>query len=181
MMEESRAKTTAISLVLVFTILFIFLRSFVRILIVFAPVVFAIIYALGTMGLVGIPFTPLTVMIGTILIGIGTDYSVHFISRFREEKEKGYDTRAALHNTTLTVGVAIMTSALTTMFGFLALTSIPLMPVQDFGIIAAIGLVYAAFFTPIIVSLGILVHERLIRSGRRLLDMVRARESLKQR
>ncbi|RCV64723.1 putative exporter protein, RND superfamily [Methanophagales archaeon] len=176
LMEESRAETTAISLILVFTILYIFFRSFVRILLAFAPVLFAIIYALGTMGLIGIPFTPLTVMIGTILIGIGTDYSVHFISRYREEKGKGYDTRDALHTTTLTVGVAIMTSTLTTMFGFLALTSMSLVPVQDFGIIAAIGLVYAAFFTPIIVSLGILVQERVTRSGKQLLGGLRARK-----
>lgn len=159
LMEESRAETTAISLLLVFTILYIFFRSFIWILLAFAPVAFAIIYALGTMGLLGIPFTPLTVMIGTILIGIGTDYSVHFISRYREEKEKGNNTRDALHTTTLTVGVAIMTSTMTTMFGFLALISMSLVPVQDFGLIAAIGLVYAAFFTPIIVSLGIIVQS----------------------
>ena len=173
LMDESRAETTLISLVLVFTILFIFFRSFVWILLAFAPVLFAIVYSLGTMGLVGIPFTPLTIMIGTILIGIGTDYSVHFISRYREERGKGFDTRAALHTTTLTVGAAIMTATLTTMFGFLALTTMSLVPVREFGILAALGLVYAAFFTPIIVSLGIIVHERVIRSGRWLLDELR--------
>ncbi|MFV9676970.1 MAG: efflux RND transporter permease subunit [Methanosarcinales archaeon] len=164
LMDESRVETTAISLILVFAILFSFFRSFVRILLAFAPVLFAMIYALGTMGIVGIPFTPLTIMIGTILIGIGTDYSVHFISRFREEKAKGFDTRAALHTTTLTVGAAIMTATLTTMFGFLALTTMSLVPVQEFGIIAAVGLIYAALFTPIIVSLGIIVQEWIIRT-----------------
>ena len=173
MMEESRTETMLISLVLVFAILFSFFRSLVRIMLAFAPVLFAIIYAFGTMGLLGIPFTPLTVMIGTILIGLGTDYSVHFISRYREEKEKGLDTRAALHTTMLTVGVAIMTATLTTIFGFLALTTMPLVPVQDFGRLAAVGLIYAAFFTPIIVSLGIIVYERVIRSGSRLLDGLR--------
>ncbi|RCV65682.1 putative exporter protein, RND superfamily [Methanophagales archaeon] len=169
MMEESRTETMLISLVLVFAILFSFFRGFVRIMLAFAPVLFAIIYTFGTMGILGIPFTPLTIMIGTILIGVGTDYSVHFISRYSEEKEKGYDTRAALHTTTLTVGVAIMTAAITTIFGFLALTTMSLVPVQDFGRLAAVGLIYAAFFTPVIVSLGIIVYERVIRSGSRLL------------
>ena len=173
MMEESRTETMLISLALVFAILFSFFRGFVRIMLAFAPVLFAIIYTFGTMGLLGIPFTPLTVMIGTILIGLGTDYSVHFISRYREEKEKGYDTRVALHTTTLTVGVAIMTAAITTIFGFLALTTMSLVPVQDFGRLAAVGLIYAAFFTPIIVSLGIIVHERVIRSGKQLLGGLR--------
>ena len=173
MMEESRTETMLISLVLVFAILFSFFRGFVRIMLAFAPVLFAIIYTFGTMGLLGIPFTPLTIMIGTILIGVGTDYSVHFISRYSEEKEKGYDTRAALHTTTLTVGVAIMTAAITTIFGFLALTTMSLVPVQDFGRLAAVGLIYAAFFTPIIVSLGIIVYERAIRSGSRFLDGLR--------
>ncbi|KAF5410547.1 MAG: Multidrug resistance protein MdtC [Candidatus Methanophagaceae archaeon] len=173
MMEESRTETMLISLVLVFAILFSFFRGFVRIMLAFAPVLFAIIYTFGMMGLLGIPFTPLTIMIGTILIGVGTDYSVHFISRYSEEKEKGYDTRAALHTTTLTVGVAIMTAAITTIFGFLALTTMSLVPVQDFGRLAAVGLIYAAFFTPIIVSLGIIVYEWAIRSGSRFLDGLR--------
>jgi predicted RND superfamily exporter protein len=50
------------------------------------------------------------------------------------------------------------------MFGFLALTTMSLVPVQEFGIIAAIGLIYAALFTPIIVSLGIIVQEWVIRT-----------------
>jgi predicted RND superfamily exporter protein len=173
LMQEGRTETTLMSLVIVFVILLAFFRSFVRILLAFAPVLFAIIYALGTMGLFGIPNTPLTVMIMTILIGLGTDYSVHFISRYREERAEGYETRAALHTTTLTVGEAIMTATLTTLFGFLALTTMSLVPVQDFGKIAAVGLIYAAFFTPILVSLGILVHERVIQRGRQLLEGLR--------
>ena len=173
MMEESQRVTIPISLAIVFAILFAFFRSVVRILLALAPVLFAIIYVLGTMGLVGIPFTPLMVMMILVLIGLGTDYSVHFLARYIEEKTKGFDTRTALHTTTLTVGAAIMTATLTTLLGFLALTTMSLVPVQDFGRVAAVGLVYAAFFTPIIVSLGIIVHERVIRSGSRLLDGLR--------
>jgi len=167
MMEESQAKTTGVSLVLVFAILFSFFRTPFRIILAFAPVLFAIIYALGTMGLVGIPFTPLTVMIMTILIGLGTDYSVHFVSRYREERAKGFETQAALQTTTLTVGSAILTASLTTLFGFLALTTMSLVPVQDFGRIAAVGLVYAAFLTPVVVSLGILAQERVAQALKR--------------
>lgn len=167
MMEESQAKTTGVSLVLVFAILFSFFRTPFRIILAFAPVLFAIIYALGTMGLVGISFTPLTVMIMTILIGLGTDYSVHFVSRYREERAKGFETQAALQTTTLTVGSAILTASLTTLFGFLALTTMSLVPVQDFGRIAAVGLVYAAFLTPVVVSLGILAQERVAQALKR--------------
>ena len=167
MMEESQAKTTGVSLVLVFAILFSFFRTPFRIILAFAPVLFAIIYALGTMGLVGIPFTPLTVMIMTILIGLGTDYSVHFVSRYREERAKGFETQAALQTTTLTVGSAILTASLTTLFGFLALTTMSLVPVQEFGRIAAVGLVYAAFLTPVVVSLGILAQERVAQALKR--------------
>ncbi|RCV66117.1 putative exporter protein, RND superfamily [Methanophagales archaeon] len=66
-----------------------------------------------------------------------------------------------------------MTATLTSLLGFLALTTMSLVPVQDFGRIAAIGLIYAAFFTPIIVSLGLIVYERVIRSGSRLLGGLR--------
>ncbi len=162
MMAESRSVTTLISVIIVFIILFTFFRSLFRILLAFTPVFFAIIYAIGTMGLVGMAFTPLTVLIATILIGLGTDYAVHFIARYREERENGLDVQAALDLTTRTVGEAIVISTCTTIFGFLSLTMMDLSPVKEFGVIIAVGLIYAAFFTPVLVSIGTIVHDRLL-------------------
>jgi hypothetical protein len=133
-----------------------------RILLAFTPVLFAIFYAIGTMELVGMAFTPLTILIAMILIGLGTDYAVHFIARYREERENGLEVRAALDLTTRTVGEAIVISTCTTIFGFLSLRTMDLVPVQEFGVIIAVGLVYAAFFTPVLVSIGTIVHDKIV-------------------
>ncbi|MHC1574173.1 MAG: efflux RND transporter permease subunit [Candidatus Syntropharchaeales archaeon] len=173
MMEETRGKTTMISIIAVLAILFTFFRSLFRILLAFSPVLFAIIYTIGIMGLMGIPYTPLTVIIATILVGLGTDYAVHFIARLREEREKGSDVREALHITTLNVGEAVVISTCTTMFGFLSLITVDLIPVQQFGIIAAIGLIYAAFFTPVLVSIGSIAQDRILSGLKSIKSLLR--------
>ncbi len=150
------------SLILVLIILSFALKSPVRIPVALGPILIAIVYAMGTMGLLGIPSTPLTIMLATVLLGLGIDYSIHFLSRYNEEKEKGLSTEEALHTCSLKVGESIALTTVTTMFGFLSLVTMMLVPVQDFGKISAIGIVYCAIFVPMLISVGLVIYERVI-------------------
>jgi len=162
-MEKDQLKTTLVSLVLVLIMLFLALRSFMGIILGLLPVILAIIFAMGTMGLLQIPNTPLTIMIATLLLGLGIDYSIHFMSRYKEERERGEKLENALRITSSTVGESIALTSITTTFGFLSLMTMSLVPVQDFGKIAAIGLIFCMFFVPVIISVGLLFQERVIR------------------
>ena len=162
-MEKDQVKTTMVSLVLVLIMLFIGLRSFMGIILALLPVLLAIIFAMGTMGLLYIPETPLTIMMATLLLGLGIDYSFHYIARYREEREKGETLEGALRITSSTVGESIALTTITTVVGFLSLMTMSLVPIQDFGKIAAIGLIFCMFFVPIILSVGLLFHERVIK------------------
>jgi predicted RND superfamily exporter protein len=135
----------------------------------------AIIFAMGTMGLLGIPETFLTIMIATLLLGLGIDYGIHFITRYKEERERGEKLEDALRITSSTVGVSIALTTITTILGFLALMTVTLIPVQDFSKVASIGLLFCMIFVPVIgllfcmifvpviISVGLLFHERVIR------------------
>lgn len=162
-MGKDQVKTVMASLVLVIILLFIALRSFMGIILGLLPVLLAIIFAMGTMGLLQIPETPLTIMMATLLLGLGIDYSIHFIARYKEEREKGEKLEDALRITSSTVGESIALTSITTTLGFLSLMTMALVPVQDFGKVAAIGLVFCMFFVPVIISVGLLFHERVIR------------------
>jgi len=161
-MAKDQNKTTLASLVLVIIMLFIALRSFMGIILGLSPVLIAILFAMGTMGILEIPSTPLTIMLATLLLGLGIDYSIHYIARYREERGKGETLENALKITSSTVGESIAITSITTTLGFCSLMTMSLVPVQDFGKIAAIGLVFCMIFVPVIISVGLIFHERVI-------------------
>lgn len=73
----------------------------------------------------------LTTMIG---LGVGIDYSLLVVTRFREELSKGLSRTAAAVTTLRTAGVAVVTSGLTVVVGFAALLFTPVIETQSVGI-----------------------------------------------
>ena len=73
----------------------------------------------------------MTTMIG---LGVGIDYSLLVVTRFREELRKGVRRQEAAVNTMLTAGAAVVTSGLTVVVGFSALLFTPLVETKSVGI-----------------------------------------------
>lgn len=161
-MEKDQEVTTLASLILVIILLYFAVRGFTGVIIGLTPVLLAILFTMGVMGLLGIPSTPLTIMLATLLLGLGIDYSIHFMSRYREERKNGYSLEKSLLITSSTVGESLVSTSITTIFGFLSLVTMTLIPVQDFGKIAAIGLFLCAIFVPLIIPVGLVFHERVV-------------------
>lgn len=161
-MAKDQVETTLASLILVIILLYFALRGFMGVIIGLVPVLLAIVFAMGIMGLLSIPSTPLTIMLATLLLGLGIDYSIHFIARYREERKNGYSLEKSLLITSSTVGESVGSTSITTIFGFLSLVTMTLIPVQDFGKIAAIGLFLCAIFVPSIIPVGLIFHERVV-------------------
>jgi predicted RND superfamily exporter protein len=107
------------------------------------PVVLSISWILGTMYLLGMPFNVLTVMITSLGIGLGVDYSIHVSSRYRLELDREGNAWEAMETTVTGTGGALLGSAATTTaaFGTLALAILPV--IRQFGIIAAVSIGYA--------------------------------------
>ncbi|OEU53133.1 MAG: hypothetical protein BA871_04965 [Desulfuromonadales bacterium C00003096] len=162
-MQKGQGQALMLSLVVVLLMLFLALRSLMGIILGLLPVILAIIFAIGISGLLNISETPLTTLMAPLLLGLGIDYSIHFMARYKEEREKSEKLEDALRITSSTVGVSIALTSITTTLGFLAVMTVPLLPVQNFGKIAAIGMILCVFFVPTIISVGLLFHERVIR------------------
>ena len=138
---KSQIQSIIIALVLVFICLVFLMRSFVGGLIGLTPIVFTLLIIFGFMGVSGIPLDIATVLVGGISIGIGIDYSIHFLNRFRKEFKKAGTELDALDKTLETTGKAILINVLSVTMGFLVLVLGNLVPLQRFGILVAIVMI----------------------------------------
>ncbi len=117
----SQIRSMLISLGLVFLITSVLFGSLVIGLLAVIPLVVTVSLNFGIMGLFGIPLDIGTVMISSIAIGIGIDYAIHFLARYRTELVKGASAADAIVTTTSTTGRAIVFNAIAVGLGFLVL------------------------------------------------------------
>ncbi len=110
-----------------------------------------LIWVLGTMSLLGIPYTIITSIITALSIGIGVDYTIHVIHRYREEFSRLRNPETAAIRTHTTTGSALLGSALTTALGFAVLTFSPLLSFEQFGIVTAITIAYSLIVAVLVV------------------------------
>jgi len=125
---------------LMFLILF---RNITLSLIGVVPNFMAAFLILGIIGLLEIPLDMMTITIAAITIGIAVDNSIHYIYRFKEEFKsiKNYNrTLEKCHNT---VGVAILNTSITIVFGFSILVLSNFIPTIYFGIFTGIAMLLA--------------------------------------
>ena len=151
--RQTEAITTTILAAL--TVLAVFFWVTVRqpalAIIAVGPIVLVLISVLGTMALLGIPYTIITSIITALSIGIGVDYTIHMIHRYREEYAHMRDPELAAVRTLGTTGSALLGSALTTALGLGVLVVSPLAASQQFGFTAAITIGYSLIVSIIVV------------------------------
>ena len=82
------------------------------------PNFIAAFFILGIIGSLGIPLDMMTITIAAITIGIAVDNSIHYIYRFKEEFIKLKIIKKTLDRCHSTVGVAILNTSITIVFGF---------------------------------------------------------------
>ena len=98
---------------------------------------------LGIIGLLGIPLDMMTITIAAITIGIAVDNSIHYIYRFKEEFKKIKKYNLTLEKCHNTVGVAILNTSITIVFGFSILVLSNFIPTIYFGVFTGIAMLLA--------------------------------------
>ena len=125
---------------LMFLILF---RNVTLSLIGVVPNFMAAFLILGIIGLLGIPLDMMTITIAAITIGIAVDNSIHYIYRFKEEFKKIKNYNETLEKCHDTVGVAILNTSITIVFGFSILVLSNFIPTIYFGVFTGIAMLLA--------------------------------------
>jgi predicted RND superfamily exporter protein len=160
LMREDMVFTTLVAAIIIFGLLALLERSFTKGFLVFLPLIFAITWTFGTMGFLGIPVSISTVMIGSVIIGLGVEYGIFMVSRYYEER-RGKSTRDALIIAVSNIGASTFGSAATTTAAFFALTLSVMPMIQHLGQTLALGIIFCWVAASVVNPCFIVFEERI--------------------
>ena len=140
---KSQILTLGIVMLGIFTMFFILFRNITLSLIGIVPNFLAAFFILGIIGLMKIPLDMMTITIAAITIGIAVDNSIHYIYRFREEFTKIRNYNKTLDRCHSTVGIAILNTSITIVFGFSILIFSNFIPTIYFGVFTGLAMLLA--------------------------------------
>jgi uncharacterized protein len=137
---NSQIGSVLIAVLFVIVIVGLILRSLISGVYAAIPIVASIIILFGFMGFTGIPLNIATVLVASITMGIGIDYSIHVISHFRGGIRKGETVKEALSETIEISGKAIIINVFSVSAGFLVLLFSEMVPLEYFGLLISLSM-----------------------------------------
>ena len=129
-----------LSFVLVSFLVMILFKSIVAGFIAGIPLGISLVLMFGVMGLTGVTLDIATALISSIVIGVGVDYTIHFLWRYRIELNKHHNKEEAVRHTLLTTGRGIIFNALSVMIGFVILLLSSFLPIRYFGALIVLSI-----------------------------------------
>lgn len=153
---SSQLQSIALAFVVVAVIVALLMRSWRAGPLSLMPLVLTVLVQFGVMGFARIPLDIATSMIAGITIGVGVDYGIHLISRYRQERQAGLGPGAALEAAMGTTGRAVLVNAVTLSAGFAVLIFSDFRAVSVLGMLLALTMVVSAVATllPLAASLA---------------------------
>ncbi len=140
---KSQILTLGFVMIGIFSMFMILFKNFKLSLIGVVPNFIAAFFILGIIGLLEIPLDMMTITIAAITIGIAVDNSIHYIYRFKEEFKDNCNYEKTLNLCHSTVGVAILNTSITIVFGFSILVFSNFIPTIYFGVFTGIAMLLA--------------------------------------
>ena len=124
--------------------------------------VMSVLWTFGFMGYAGIPFSDSLITVFPLLLAVGIDFGIHIINRYREERLDGGEIGESMRITTDQLLIAFLLVTITTVMSLLANVVSPFEPNRDFGIVAAVGMV----FTLLVFGIYLPAAKVLVDRGR---------------
>lgn len=167
---EGQIKSLVISLVIVVVLLSIMFRSIIIGLIGSIPIAITGVLNFGVMGILGIPLSSSTALISSIAVGIGIDYAIHIIERYKEYLGEHSDRRKAAVLTMHHSGRAIMFNALVVAAGFAVLLFSVFPPNRQVGGLVALNMAVSFLGTATVLFL-LLYHSNRFRKTNNTINL----------
>ena len=162
MIKHDRTSTMWISALLVFIIILLLYRNFFSSLLPVIVVVTSVTWLYGTMGYFNLGISTLAGGVAAIVIGIGIDYAIHLMNRYKYERKHGKKIIEATEEAVGSAGTALIATALTTLAAFFAFLFGKMPEMGRFGTLMIIGIAYALFFTIIGLPALLVIEEKLV-------------------
>ena len=146
-----------IAIVIIGLLMVILFKNLKYLIIALVPNIFPLIFAGAVLGFLNIELEAGITIVFAIIFGIAVDDSIHFLSRFKLGRMKGYSIEKSLKNTFLETGKAICITSIILFFGFMVLLFSVHPPSRSIGILIGITLVTALlsdlFIIPLLIRL----------------------------
>ena len=169
--NESTSQLFMLVIILVIGVLFVTFRSPVDVSLTMFALMMAIIWSNGFASLLQFEPSFFAVIVPILLVGLGVDYGIHLVMRYREELVEDWDIDKASSSSIVFVGSALLLATATTMVGFLSNVASDITPIREFGIQVAIGVLSAfLIFVTFIPACRILIDRRYESKGQKLLS-----------
>lgn len=149
--------STIVSIILVALIMFIIFRRIWGVLVALFSILVGLLIFIGMLGIFGRTLDSMALLYPIIMIIVATSDVVHVMSKYIDELQKGQSKMDAIQVTIKEIGMSIFLTSTTTAIGFLSLVTSRLIPIREFGVNAAIGVMLAyvcvIFFTTTVLAL----------------------------
>lgn len=155
---EGQIKSIFLSMLIVIVLLSVMFRKVVLGFVGAVPIVLTAAIGFGVMGWLDIPLSTTTALLASITIGIGIDYAIHFIDRYRLDLARLGPGVEAMAATMRHAGRAILFNAVVVVSGFLILLVSAFPPNRALGALIALGM-----FVSFLATVAVMVH--LLKGG----------------
>ena len=133
------------------------------------PNMFTVLFVLGLIGMAGIPLDIMTITTAAITVGVGVDYAIHYIHRYKKECAQKSSNFEAIRTAQTTAGKALYFTSITIALGFAILVLSSFFPSIYFGMLTSIAMLISLFATFSVIPLLLETtapassHEELVR------------------
>jgi predicted RND superfamily exporter protein len=160
---RSQIGSLIIAIIMVFILVSLMFWSIYKGLLATITIIVTVAILYGLMGWVGIPLNVVTVLVASVAIGIGVDYSIHFISYFNDAIKKLKTVEKAVEDTMYVSGKAILINFLSVSVGFLVLVFSDFVPIIYFGVLIALSMLGSSMGALTLLPSILLITDRKIK------------------
>jgi predicted RND superfamily exporter protein len=155
---RSQLSSLGLAILVAFVFIAFQFRSLVAALLGLIPVGFTLAVIFAVMGALDIKLEPATVLIASVVVGVGIDYPIHLLSRIRlEGRRSGTGASAAILQSVHSVGRAILINAMAVLLGMLVFLFAQLIPLHYFGSLMALAMATSSLTAIIVLPAALAV------------------------
>ena len=139
------------------------------------PIIIVVVWLYGLIAAMGYGLNMVTVAIATLSLGVGIDYVIHVVERFREERYKGIPTLASIAAVGGASGLALFGSAASDVLGFLIISQSRMGFFSLFGTFSA-AMIFFSLIASLVIACGLIgvLNYRKVLAQRREQKMARS-------
>lgn len=161
LIAHDRSVTQNISTLFVFIIVMLLFGTLTSALVPIIVVTLSVTWLYGTMGYTGLPISTLAGGVAAMVIGIGIDYAIHLMSKYKYERKRGLSVKEGIEAAVTDTGIALTGASVATMLAFLAFLTGAMPEMNRFGILMTLGVGYSFLLSILALPALLVLEERL--------------------